>query len=71
MQITAGQKPRKNNKPGPTGFGLGSGHKPMAAAAIMNRSGPALTISRPIPTLTHDERRYSRMELIPPKVLTS
>ena len=60
MQMIAGQNVKKNSKPGPMELGFGSGHKPRAAAAMMNRSGPAPTMSKPTPTFTQMDCRYAR-----------
>src|SRR5438477_11874084 len=61
MQMIAGQNVRPNSRPGPIGFGFGSGHNPTAAATMMNRSGPAPTTSKARPTFTHIDLRYWRI----------
>src|SRR5437667_260067 len=61
MQMMAGQNVRPNSRPGPIGFGFGSGHNPTAAATMMNRSGPATTTSKARPTFTHIDLRYWRI----------
>src|SRR5437660_2194178 len=61
MQMIAGQNVRPNSRPGPIGFGFGSGHNPTAAATMMNRSGPAPTTSKARPTFTHTDLRYWRI----------
>ncbi len=43
------------------GFGLGSGHSPIAAATMMRISGPQPRMNRPRPTRTQRDCRYSRM----------
>src|SRR2546430_6864054 len=59
--ITLGQNVRKARRPGPMGFGLGSGHSPIAAATTMTISGPQPRMKRPRPTRTQPDCRYSRM----------
>src|SRR2546430_13878134 len=61
MQMIAGQNVRPNSRPGPIGFGFGSGHNPTAAATMMKWSGPAPTTSKARPTFTHTDLRYWRI----------
>ena len=49
-QTTPGQNVRNARKPGPIGFGLGSGQSPTAAATMMKSRGPTPRINRPSPT---------------------
>jgi hypothetical protein len=51
--MIAGQKVKKNRRPGPMGFGLGSGHQPRAAKMMIAHSGPDPRTRRPRPTRTH------------------
>jgi hypothetical protein len=57
-QITAGQNVRPASRPGPIGFGLGSGQAPMAAAMMMNRRGPEPKSRSAKPTRTNREAQY-------------
>jgi hypothetical protein len=58
IQITAGQNVRPARRPGPIGLGLGSGQAPMAAAMMMNKSGPEPKSSSAKPTRTNREAQY-------------
>jgi len=58
-QITAGQNVKKNNKPGPMGFGLGSGQRPISASRMIPQSGPEPITSSQKPICTSRFLRYS------------
>src|SRR5688572_28381897 len=58
-QATAGQNEKKNNSPGPIGFGLGSGHNPTQARTMINNSGVQPTKAMIAPILKSRLFKYS------------
>lgn len=61
MQSILGENVKNANRPGPIGFGLGSGHSPTAARTMIVRSGPQLNTNNPIPILTGRDFSYLRI----------